>query len=86
MEQYNNVRSTIKPEKCVIDDYSVWINTDIRKIEVLGENGVRIEYEFEQARYSKDEYIKMLDDKNANLETQLTDTQLALCEVYEMML
>ena len=42
--------------------------------------------EFNQVKYSKDEYIKMISDKNAELENQLTYTQLALTEVYEMML
>lgn len=32
----------------------------------------------------KDEYIKLMVDKDASLEEQVTDTQLALCDVYEM--
>ena len=36
------------------------------------------------AWYTKDEYIKLMAEKNAELESQLTDTQLALCDVYEM--
>lgn len=47
---------------------------------------VHTEYEFNQVQYSKDEYIKMIDDKNAQLESQVTDTQMALVEVYEMVL
>ena len=35
-------------------------------------------------QYTKDEYIKLMDEKNTELESQLTDTQLALCDVYEM--
>ena len=35
-------------------------------------------------QYSKDEYLALMDEKNAALEEQLTDTQLALCDVYEM--
>jgi hypothetical protein len=36
-------------------------------------------YEFNMVQYTKDEYISKLD-------TQLTDTQLALVEVYELIL
>lgn len=36
-------------------------------------------------QYTKDEYIKLMDEKSAELDAQLTDTQLALCDVYEMM-
>ena len=86
MTDYGRVRSTVKPELKDIDSYSVWVNTDIQEIQVTDENGTHTEYEFDQVQYSKDEYIKMIDEKNAALETQVTDTQIALCDVYEMML
>lgn len=40
----------------------------------------------EQIIYEKDEYIKLISEKNSSLEQQATDIQLALIEVYEMML
>lgn len=36
--------------------------------------------------YEKDEYIKLMAEKNGSLEQQATDMQMALCDVYEMML
>ena len=42
-------------------------------------------WEFDLIEYTKDEYIKIQAEKNAALEQQVTDTQLALCEVYELM-
>lgn len=51
----------------------------------LLEDEIHTEYEFNQIRYTKDEYIKMIDERNTTLESQLTDTQLALCEIYEGM-
>lgn len=86
MIDYGRIRSTDAPEEKVIDEYSVWINTDIQKVEVEHDGDVHTEYEFNQVQYSKDEYIKMIDDKNAQLESQVTDTQMALVEVYEMVL
>lgn len=90
MVDYGKVRSTVKPEEKVVDDYSVWVNSDIEKIEVTTsvsdeENETHTEYEFNQVQYSKDEYIKLIDAKNAKLESTITDTQMALCEVYELM-
>ncbi len=76
MIDYGKVRSTVRPEEKVIDEYSVWVNTDIHE---CGN-----EFEYRQIRYTKDEYIKLMDDKRIQLEEQLTDTQLALCDVYEM--
>lgn len=86
MIDHGKVRSTVKPEAKVIDEYSVWINTEIQEVEVNFEDNIHTEYEFNQIRYSKNEYIEMIDNRNAQLESQVTDTQLALVEVYEMML
>ena len=41
-------------------------------------------WEYHLVQYGKDEYIKMMDNKNASLEEEVTSTQLALCEVYEL--
>lgn len=83
MIDYGVVRSTVKPEKVEIDEYSVWVNSDIKEIQVQSEDESHTEYEFNQVRYTKDEYIKLIDERNTTLESQLTDTQLALCEIYE---
>ena len=43
-------------------------------------------YEFTMIQYSKDEFIlQQATDNNAALQQQITDTQIALCEVYELM-
>lgn len=86
MIDYEKVRSTVKPKNVEIDEYSVWINTDIQEIQVQIEDEIHIEYEFSQVRYDKDEYIKLIDERNSTLEAQLTDTQLALCEIFEEMI
>ncbi len=85
MINHGLVQSTIKPKETEIDEYSVWVNENIREIEVTDENGAHTEYEYDQIQYSKDEYILLLSEENKNLENMLTDTQLALCDVYEMM-
>lgn len=85
MVDYGKVRSTIKPESVVIDDYSVWENTSI---EAVSENvGTEIEFngfEYNMVQYDKNEYILKQAQANAELSDQLTETQLALCDVYEM--
>lgn len=86
MIDYGAVRSTIKPNKVEIDESSVWVNSDITEIVVQSEDESHTEYEFNQLRYTKDEYIKLIDERNTTLESQLTDTQLALCEIYEGMM
>ena len=86
MIDYEKVRSTVKPNNVEIDEYSVWVNTDIKEIEVQSEDESHTEYEYNQVRYTKDEYIKLIDERNSTLEAQLTDTQLALCEIFEEMI
>lgn len=43
-------------------------------------------YTYREIQYDKDEYIKLMADKNADLEEQVTNSQMALVELYEMML
>lgn len=87
MKEYGKVRSTKQPEQKVIDDYSVWVAANITPVTEAGtdEQPGFSGYEYDLIQYDKDEYIKLLDGKNTSLETQITDTQIALCEVYELM-
>jgi len=87
MIDYGRVRSAVKPEPIVIDDFSVWAHTDIKAVsENVGEENEFIGFEYTMVQYTKDEYIKRMDEKNRELEGQITDTQVALCEAYEAIL
>lgn len=87
MIQYKKVRSTQQPETQVIDEFSVWVAENVIPVSEPGTEGQPgfEGYEYDLTQFTKDEYIKMIDEKNVSLETQVTDTQLALCEVYEML-
>lgn len=50
----NKVQSTVKPKPLVIDDYSVYENSNISEISTEDFNG----YEYRQVIYSKDEYME----------------------------
>lgn len=77
MVNLGKVRAAEAPENMVIDEFSVWIAENITEVTVTDEQGTRTEYEFDLKQYDKDEYIHAMDD-------QLTDAQLALCELYEI--
>ena len=85
MVDYGRTRSTVKPDAVVIDEYSVWVHTDIQEVHDMDEDHSFDGYEFNMIKYEKDEYILMMSEKNASLERQITDTQFALCEVYELL-
>lgn len=85
MKEYGKVRSTVQPDPLVIDEGSVWINSNIAPVEEIVSEETFIGFEYDMIQYEKDEYIKIMAEKNQSMETQLTDTQLALVELYEGM-
>lgn len=87
MKEYGKVRSTKQPEQKVIDNYSVWVAANITPVTEAGtdEQPGFTGYEYDLTQYTKDEYIKMIDDRNTSLEDQMTQAQEAMCEIYEMM-
>lgn len=92
MQKYAKVRSTAKTVLPLeLDEYHVTVNNGISEIHEpakeedpsSGFDGWEIE---EQIIYDKDEYIALLSERNSSLEQQATDLQMALVDVYEMML
>lgn len=64
---------------------TVYVHDDIQLLKKEDEQGNPVEvYQYHEVQYDKDEYIKIMSEKNSELENQLTDTQLALCDVYEL--
>lgn len=85
MIEIKNVRSSASEVLPVeIGEHFVFVRTNIHAIEGnIGSDNEFIGFEYDETQYTKDEYIKLLSEKNDSLEQQLTDTQLALVEVYE---
>ena len=87
MKQYGTQRSTVKPEDVEITESKVFTYESITEIKVKNpesDDEVTM-YEFTLTEYDKDEYIRIQAEKNASLEEQMTQTQVALCDVYEML-
>lgn len=92
MQKYVKVRSTA-PEvlPLEIDEYHVTLNNGITEIhEVPSEEGMDGGFDgweiAEQIIYDKDEYIKVITEKSSSLDEQVTAAQMALVELYEMMI
>ena len=80
-------QSGATPQEIRILSDKVLITSDVKTLQIpdIGGNGEEPEmYEYTVHEYSKNEYIGILQDKNTQLETELLDTQSALCDVYEM--
>lgn len=92
MQKFTKVRSTAKSvQDLEIYDNSVIVNNGVTEIHEAGAegdpssgfNGWEIA---ERIIYGKDEYIKVISDKNSSLEKETTNLQIALTELYEQML
>lgn len=76
MKDYGITESTVKPPPIKLDKYSVWIATDITLASQEIEGEMVDMYQYRLKQYSKDEYIK-------DMGAQLTNVQLAMCDMYE---
>ena len=56
MIDYDIVNSTVRPKEKVVDEYSVWVNTDVTQTS----DG----WEYHMVQYSKDEYLGLMDEQN----------------------
>lgn len=74
MKDFGKVRSTAKPEPLVIDEYNVWIHSNITPIEETnGDEETFNGFEFDMVQYEKDEYIKIMSERNTNTEITLDE-------------
>lgn len=86
MIDYGKQRSTVKPDELELTETKVFVSSNITEVnepetdKYSGFTG----YEFDLIEYSKDEYIKIQAEKNATLEDEITQAQVAMCEIYEM--
>lgn len=79
MHDHGIVQSTVKPEEKVIDEFSVWVNTNIKEIEEKIDDEVFVGFEYHQVQYTKDDYIKMIDEQNTEIKSVL-NTMLGVNE------
>ena len=63
MTDYGIVKSAVRPEAKVVDEYSVWVNTEITRTS----DG----WEYHMVQYTKDEYIRLMDEANQKAQADL---------------
>lgn len=83
MKDYGLQKSAVKPSEREFTETKVFVYTDIKEVVESSENGDINLFEFNMIEYDKDEFIELLSDKNKSLESEITEIQLALCDVYE---
>lgn len=85
MKNYGIVYSSVSPQPIEVTSSSVFIASNIGEYEEEIEGKLTSGFKYNLIQYSKDEYIKILEEKNQRLEADLLDTQSALCDIYELL-
>ena len=84
MKEIKNVQgSSQQAQPLIVNKDTVYVHTNIVQSKDKDGNVVDNLYVYDEVQYTKDEYIQIMAEKNSQLEKELTDTQLALCELYE---
>lgn len=83
MKDYGRVQgSKESSQSLIIGKDTVYVHSNVKEIR-LEEFDCTI-YEYDEIQYEKDEYIKLMAEKNEELEAKLLKTQSALVEIYEL--
>lgn len=87
MIDYGLQRSTIEPQAIEILETKVFVASNVTPVNEQGteEQPGFVGFEFNLSEYTKDEYIRVQAEKNQSLEEEVTSTQIALCDVYELL-
>ena len=84
MKEIKNVQgSSQQAQPLIVNKDTVYVHTNIVQATDVDGNVVDGLYVYDEVQYTKDEYIQIIAEKNSQLEKQLTNIQLALCELYE---
>lgn len=86
MKNHGLTRSMDEPLAVEVTASKVFVASNVEQIIVQDEKGSHAEYQYDLTEYEKDEYIRMMNDRNEITEAELTDVQIALCDVYELIL
>lgn len=75
MIDHGKVRSTVAPKPVVIDEFSVWVHSNVTPVEEDNGEETFVGFEYDMVQYDKDEYIKIITEKSKTTEMTL-DTLL----------
>ena len=84
LKEIKNVQGSLQQaQPLIVNKDTVYVHTNIVQATDKDGNVVDGLYVYDEVQYTKDEYIQIMAEKNETLERDLTDTQLAIAEIYE---
>lgn len=85
MTSYGKQFSAQMPNDIEVTATSVFVASDIQPYQQINDEHEETGYTYELTGYTKDEYIRMMAKANEELQSELLNTQMALCEIYELL-
>lgn len=83
MINHGIIYGSTEPKSIEITDSAVFIAKDIAPHQLEEEGHLIKGFKYEYIQYDKNEYIEYIASQNAELQAQLINTQVALCDLYE---
>ena len=85
MTSYGKQFSAQMPNDIEVTATSVFVATNIQPYQQTNDEHEEVGYTYDLIGYTKDEYIRMMAKTNEELQSELLNTQMALCEIYELL-
>ena len=85
MVNYGHIYSSEKPQEVEMTNTLVFVASNIQPFSRTLDDRAETGFEYDCICYTKDEYIHLMATTNAELQTELLNTQMALCEIYELL-
>lgn len=83
VEVKNVIGSVMQAQPLVIGKDIIYVHTNITPVKRDGKVVDNL-FSYDEIQYSKDEYLKIIIDKNEKCMNDITNLQLALTEIYEL--
>lgn len=79
MINHGNVQSTVKPQPFEVTTENVWVAENIQEVKTEEFEG----FSYDLTQYTLEEYTLKSIEVNKELERQVSETQMAIVEIYE---
>lgn len=83
MINYGKQHSNNEPQPITITSTKVLVANNVIPYTLETDNHIINGYEYDYIEYDKDEYILKIIQDNEQMQQNLIDTQMALCDLYE---
>ncbi|MEE1249016.1 MAG: hypothetical protein UHU19_07305 [Lachnospiraceae bacterium] len=77
--------SAAQAKPLIVNKDTVYVHTDINPATDAEGNEIKGLYEYHEIQYGKDEYISVISDRSMQTEQEVTNLQMVVCALYELL-